>query len=136
MGYITNCHDDVANVLAKLPFTFKGQWVIQIEPNKFIGLDNLGTLCMNLENWVIHLRTKLLVFSKESEQFDIFSMIGLPNDEYSLIISKRLINLYFKDNKMNKWGFYTKLGFASIKAKWTSEGIVTLKYNNSHNLLQ
>jgi hypothetical protein len=130
MGYIGNSHNDVATTLSKLPITFKGQWVIQIDQNNFIGLTDSGPIITTMEEWVTSLRTKLLDFSTDyenNEDFEIFSLLGASHNEIASMAAQKAIAIYFRNNKMNKWGFYTRQNFSSIKAKWTPEEI-KLKY--------
>lgn len=122
MGYIGVSNKELADTLNNLPITFKGQWTIRIRDNEFLGLMVEGPTVMTMQQWVSHLRSKMEAFASERSDMPRFSEFS-PT-KMALFAGRNLLNIYFMTDRMNKWGFYSRPGFASIKAKWTSEGIV------------
>jgi len=132
MGYISCSDFEVAQTLSKLPVISKGQWVIQIEKNKFLGLaEELGPVIMTMEEWVKRIRHKLYTFSMlENLPF------VLSGQDVSLFANKGLVRIFFKEERMNQWGYYDNNNFiACIQATWTKKG-VNLKYNNNWEYFQ
>lgn len=127
MGYIGVSNKEVADTLGVLPITFKGQWAIRIRDNELLGLTVEGPRIMMMEQWVSDLRTKMEAFATETSVMPSF--FEFSPTKIALIAGRNLLDIYFMTNKMNKWGFYSRPGFAAIKANWTSEGII-LKYKS------
>ncbi len=111
MGYIGVSNDRAASHLMTLPVAFKGQWVIQINSNSFLGLTCDGPCVKTMEEWISYLRNKLEEYSL-ADTCESFQQIGTV-----------ILRIYFKLGLMNEWGFYTLMGIPSITAICTSNGI-------------
>lgn len=135
LGYIGSSNSDVSKFLQGLSITFKGQWAIRLDENKFLGLAVEGPKVMSMEEWVINLRSKLEDYSKVDDSISPFNFLsrnshGASPGNMIEYTSKRLLNLYFLMDKMNKWGFYPNRAIPTVKAKWSPNGI-TIKYKDS-----
>jgi hypothetical protein len=123
MGYIFALNPNVAEALIKTETIFKGQWVIQIEKNQFIGLTNLGPVVMGLEGWVTCIRDGLLDFSKDVGELVLESNSSAL--ENLLYLRKNLIGVYLELKLLDDWVLYNDI--MSAIAEWTPTGI-TVEY--------
>lgn len=126
MGYIAATNDDVARILMKFSINPKGCWVIQISDNSFLGLSDKGSCMMTMEQWTMDLYNKLREFSNidpsELFEFDQSPELSLHPTKSSLYAVKRLINIYFRQDKLNKWGVPFQSGLCFRKGFYTSIG--------------
>ena len=124
MGYITVRDEEVSKLLMEMSTSAKGEWCIQIETNKFLGLSSTGPKVLSMEEWITHLRTELETLAHDRSWSQQFGSDSLVNK-----IQRDMLDCYFNLNRLNKWVFCAMKNIPKIKANWTPTGII-LKEND------
>jgi hypothetical protein len=93
VGYIRVIDPGIMTFLNSLRIICKGQWVIMISEDKFLGLSMNGPKIATLFEWINELMVDLKTYSKEN-----------------IILQK-----CFEEGYMSEWGFYLQPEMPTIK---------------------
>lgn len=126
MGYISVTGQENSAILTKIPCASKGQWCIQVDDDKFLGLSRDGPRLISFGEWIARLRDGLVAFA----DVDSFNM---RSSDFYMLASRNLIACLLDDGQLNEWGFFTQKRDPDLTGTW-SENDVKITVRNRMGL--
>jgi len=107
LGYITPHDREAQEYICKTNYISKGQFVIKIEDDKYMGLTNEGVVTKSLREYAVALRTNIGIWEKKYKSGKCIA----PNFTDTL---GSIISCLFAMGRFDKWSYFDGHGINKI----------------------